>query len=105
MKKLLFSAMTIGMLSFFSPLQAKEISSRNPEPTVTEKKMDAKEVEAMIKRIDEIKAMDFKALSTDEKKALKKELKGMKQDLKVVTGVYLSTGAIILVLILLLILL
>jgi len=93
------------MLSFFSPVQAKEISSRNTEPIVTEKKMDAKEVEAMIKRIDEIKAMDFKSLSLDEKKALKKELKGMKHDLKVVTGIYMSTGAIILVLILLLILL
>lgn len=105
MKKLFFSAMTIGMLSFFSPVQAREVSSKNPEPIVTEKKMDAKEVEAMIKRIDEIKAMDFSTLSLDEKKALKKELKVMKHDLKVVTGIYMSTGAIILVLILLLILL
>lgn len=61
---------------------------------------------ALITRLHEIKAMDMSALSAPEKKSLRKEVRTIKQQLSDIGGgVYISVGAIILVLILLIILL
>ena len=54
-------------------------------------------------RIAEIKAMDKSKLNAAEKKQLRKELRSMKKALT--GGVYLSAGAIILIVLLLILLL
>ncbi len=96
--------MTIGTLCFFSPTAVNAADSKTTEPVVVEKKMNAEEVQAMIRRIDEIKAMDFKSMSSQQKKAVKQELKTMKHNLKVVEGVFIPVGTLIIIIILLLLL-
>lgn len=55
-------------------------------------------------RIEEIKNMDMKSLTKEERKALKSELKEMKSEAKQMAGgIYISVGALILILILIII--
>ncbi|MDR7128635.1 Flp pilus assembly protein TadB [Algoriphagus sp. 4150] len=57
------------------------------------------EIEA---RVDEIKAMDFSTMSREEKKDVRMELKDMKEEAKRAGGgVYISVGAIIIILLIL----
>ena len=61
---------------------------------------------AIERRVAEIKAMDKSKLTKAERKQLKKELKEMKKEARVISGgVYLSIGAILLVILLLILLL
>ena len=63
-------------------------------------------IEAIEKRVMEIKAMDRSSLTKAERKALKNELKDMKKEAKAIRGgVYLSVGAIIIIILLLILLL
>jgi len=78
------------------------------EPTTTSanpKEVPA-EVKIMLNRLEEIKAMDKSEMSSTEKKALRKEVKAIKSSLKASgNGVYLSVGAIIIIVLLLILLL
>lgn len=57
-------------------------------------------------RLAEIKALDRSQLSAKEKKALRMEVKGIKKELSTMAGgVYLSVGAVILIVLLLILLL
>ncbi|SIS61256.1 hypothetical protein [Belliella pelovolcani] len=57
-------------------------------------------------RVNEIKAMDFTELSKEERKEIRSELKELKKEAKSNGGgLYISTGALIVILILLIILL
>lgn len=57
-------------------------------------------------RVDAIKAMDKSHMSKTEKKALRKELRDMKQEARGISGgVYLSVGAIIIIILLLILIL
>ncbi len=63
--------------------------------------------DAMIKRVYEIRDMNFATLSNQQKKDLQQELLGIKQNLSgpdEITGLYLSSGVIIIILVVLLIL-
>ena len=56
-------------------------------------------------RLEEIKTMDVKKLSREEKKALRGEVRAIKKELKEISGgVYLSVGAILLIVLLILLL-
>jgi hypothetical protein len=56
-------------------------------------------------RLEEIKAMDKTELSRAEKKALRKEVRTIKKELAAISGgVYLSIGAIILIVLLIILL-
>ena len=56
-------------------------------------------------RLEEIKAMDKTELSGAEKKALRKEVRSIKKELAAISGgVYLSIGAIILIVLLIILL-
>lgn len=70
-----------------------------------EKEMPA-EVKAMLTRLDEIKTIDRSNLNSTEKKALRKEVRDIKKNLRASNnGVYLSVGAIIIIILLLILLL
>jgi hypothetical protein len=57
-------------------------------------------------RLEEIKTIDKKTLSNDDKKALRREVREIKKELAAISGgVYLSIGAIILIALLLILLL
>lgn len=63
-------------------------------------------LDQIIRRVDEIRAMDRSQLSRSDRKALKNELKQLKQEARVMKGgVYLSVGAIIIIILLLILLL
>lgn len=63
-------------------------------------------VEIMVKRIKEIRDMDKSDLSRVERKALRKEVRDIKATLKASNnGVYLSVGAILIIILLLILIL
>jgi len=71
--------------------------------TDDEKKARLEEINA---RVNEIKEMNKSSLSHSERKALKKELRDMNKEAKVVSGgVYLSVGAIIIIILVLILIL
>ena len=72
----------------------------------TESTMAPAELQVLLDRLEEIKEMDKTALSRVEKKDLRVELRDTKEEIKRNSGgVYLSVGALLLVIILLIILL
>lgn len=101
MKKLL-TIFTIAVLSLlFNPIlvRAEKVSPNKPIETT----LSDKEVKVMLSRIDEIKAMDKSTMSTSEKKELRKEVKAIKGTLAA-GGVYISVGAILIIVLLLILL-
>jgi HPt (histidine-containing phosphotransfer) domain-containing protein len=60
----------------------------------------------LLQRLEEIKDMNKSELTGSEKKELRQEVKGIKKEMKTLSGgVYLSVGAIIIVVLLLILLL
>lgn len=103
MKKFLCSALTICMLSTFS---LNEVSAAETKPVSTPAETPIPpEIQLMIDRVYEIKEMDKSSLTIAERKELKKELRAIKHDLKAVTGIYLSIGALIIIILLLILIL
>ena len=65
----------------------------------------AAQAATMIHRLDEIKEMNIEQMSSVEKAELKKEVQGIHKSLKALDGgIYLSVGAIIVILLIVLIL-
>ena len=100
----------LGFLTSTSPVFADMTEPTNPTTTAattTPTSPEAKaEAERLIKRLEEIKAMDKSNMSRAEKKALRKEVKDIRATLKSTgNGVYLSVGAIIIIILLLILLL
>lgn len=101
MKKSL-TILTITVLSLlFNPLlaNAEKVTPNKP----VEITLSAEEVKVMVSRIDEIKAMDKSTMSKAEKKELRKEVKAIKGTLAA-GGVYISVGAILIIVLLLILL-
>nr|WP_319511810.1 hypothetical protein [uncultured Draconibacterium sp.] len=122
MKKLILSFIMIAFLFMIVPTELKaneEISKAKETETLKEVKT---ELNRMVDRVAEINEMDFEALSKDERKEIKKELRGIKKDFKTysksdnpavaeaageavrASGVYISGGALLVIIILLILL-
>ena len=106
MKKLLF----IALLSITVAIPSTQVFAAN-EPltkekvaTMTEAEKKAK-VEEIKSRVNEIKAMDKSNLSRAERKELRRELKDLKKQAAAVQGIYLSVGAVIIIIFLLILIL
>ena len=103
MKKTVFYLVIVIALSIV-PNTALALE-KNPMPiekTPTEIPADVK---TMLDRLEEIKNMDKSNLKPSERKELRKEVKDMKKKIrKSGNGIYISSGAIILILLILLIL-
>jgi hypothetical protein len=75
-------------------------------PTSIPLPIESSKVTLLQNRVSEINAMDFSTLTRLEKRELKKELKGLKRDIKGNGGgVYISLGGLLIIIILLIILL
>ncbi|MEJ8819021.1 hypothetical protein [Lacibacter sp. H407] len=86
---------------FTLPASASTITSDSSIVTTNEIR-----VQQMSDRLQEIKAIDKSSLTKSEKKELRSEVVEIKKEMKAVSGgVYISVGALILILILLIILL
>tara|TARA_R110002049_G_scaffold70687_1_gene182509 strand:+ start:31056 stop:31325 length:270 start_codon:yes stop_codon:yes gene_type:complete len=63
------------------------------------------EVQVMLDRLEEIKEMDKSGLERLEKKALRKEVRAIKAELRSTgNGIYISAGAVIIILLLIILL-
>jgi SMC interacting uncharacterized protein involved in chromosome segregation len=92
----------VSLSSFSSPIIAAEKNSKTP----TETKAVQAEVAKLETRLETIRAMDKSALDRSEKRVLRKEVRAIKSELKDKRhGVYVSVGAFIIIILLLVILL
>jgi len=94
------------LLFSFAPAQISATTNPVPLYVSITAALEPTKGEVLVARLNEIKATDKSALTSVEKKALREETRTIKQQLKASnSGVYLSTGAIILIAVLLIILL
>jgi len=106
MKKIFLGVMMVFLSLAFLPLQSKAATTEEPSSVPAPKPAESAEAKALLVRLDEIKTTDKSKLNSDEKKDLRKEVKSIKRSLKDIgSGVYLSGAAIILIVILLIVLL
>jgi hypothetical protein len=105
MKKVTFYLMMIVLSISVLPTQMLA-AEKNPTAISNTPKEVPAEVKVLLNRLDEIKAMDKSALTSVEKKELRKEVRAIKSELKSSgNGLYLSVGAIIIIILLLILLL
>ncbi|MFN3801004.1 hypothetical protein [Belliella pelovolcani] len=99
MKKIAYFLSVMFLFTAFAPAaMAKDAKKENPELTAEEQLR----LEEINNRVEEIKAMDFADMSKEERKEVKNELREMKKEAKDLGGgVYLSVGAIIIILLIL----
>jgi hypothetical protein len=107
MKKIIFCLMATFLSLTFIPLQANA-STSEPATTVPApapvSPAEAAKVLTLESRLKEIDAMDKSELKAADKKDLRKEVKSIRHELRTIGGgVYLSAGAVILILVLLVI--
>jgi hypothetical protein len=106
MKKIVLGVMMVFLSLAFLPLQSKAATTEEPSSLPAPKPAESAEAKTLLLRLDEIKAMDMSKLKSEEKKDLRKEVKGIKHELRTLgTGVYLSGAAILIIVILLIVLL
>jgi len=108
MKKNTFVMMAIFLSLTFYPGQANASTKKaaTPSSIVTASPADAAKVKVLELRLNEIKDMDKSDLKLSEKRELRKEVRSIKQQLHEMGGyVYVSVGAILLIVLLLVILL
>src|SRR5436190_23625260 len=103
-KSILYLMMMVLSLNLF-PTQMIA-SEKDPITVVNDPNGIPADVKAKLARLDEINAMDKSTLNRSEKRALRKEVKAINASLKSNgNGLYLSLGALIIILVLLIILL
>jgi len=109
MKKITFVVMAIFLSLTFYPTQSNAAATKNAAPTslVVSNPAESAEAKALLKRIDEIDKMDKSNLKSSEKRALRKEVRSIKKQLEAMDGgyIYLSVGAALLIVLLIIILL
>jgi len=98
---------SVGTLTAFG---AKTDGKTSPDnlavPEKKENKLSEEEISRLTKRVEEIRDMDKTNMTVKEKRELRKELKGIKENVKRDGGyIYIGTGALILIIILIVILL
>ncbi|PKP26242.1 MAG: hypothetical protein CVU03_04290 [Bacteroidetes bacterium HGW-Bacteroidetes-2] len=92
----------LSLGTFSTPMMASEKNIAIPAPTP--KEIPA-HVQNMLNRIDEIKEMDRSTLTRSERKELRKEVRDINKEIRSTgNGLYLSVGAIIIILLLIIIL-
>jgi hypothetical protein len=106
MKKITIYIMTAVSLLSFVPTTSKAEANINSKEKIELTADQAQQVQVMMNRLEEIKAMDKSNMTRTEKKALRKEVKTIKAAMSDLSGgVYLSVGAIIIIVLLLILLL
>ena len=104
MKKLIYTLVLVFTLGISTNTVSAATNKKDPKTELTaEQKV---RYERLVNRVEEIRNMDKSNLNRDEKRALRKELKEMKEQARALNqGVYLSVGAIIIIILLLILIL
>jgi len=105
MKKLLLISLVAFASLFLAPTNIVVAKDKNPNTLIT-KETDQAKAARLLNRLEVINAMDKTSLSRAEKRSLRKEVKSTKESLEALSGggLYLSVGAIIIIILLLVIL-
>ncbi len=106
MKKIILSlALAILTLAFFPVASAGAISEKPPVTIPAPKPADEAEARVLISRLNEINSMDKRKLNSSEKRNLRKEVKSIRTRLKDISGgVYISGAALVVIIVILIIL-
>lgn len=106
MKKTIFGILMIFMFSITMTFagEVKAASDNTAAVVKTENKLSAEEISSMTKRVEEIRSMDKSNLTSVEKRELRKEVKGIKENVRKNGGVIYISGGTILLIILIIIL-
>lgn len=103
MKKLNYYLLVL-LVSLSAFANTPSTVEKNPTTTKNKAEMPV-EVKNMFTRLDEIKAMDKSDMNRSEKKELRKEVRAINKSLAATNnGVYISVGALLVIIILILIL-
>ncbi len=106
MKKITFCLMTTGLLLTFHPAQSSSVTRESVSFTADSKSTEAAQARTLLLRLNEINQMDRSNLKSSDRKNLRGEVLSIRHRLDGLGGgVYLSAGALILIIILLVILL
>jgi len=106
MNKLLFGLMTVLSLLIIGPFQLKSETVETKETIVSNKEANAAEAKILLTRLAKIDGMDKSEMTFKEKRELRREVRSINSQLKMLEGgVYLSVGAIIIIILLLILLL
>lgn len=93
-------------LLLFTLISAPAIADTENTLNEPKKTADAIRAEVLLKRLDEIKALDKSEMTRPERRKLRKEVRTIKRELKDLGGgIYISVGALIIIILLLIILL
>ena len=103
MKKFIYSLVLVFTLAITTnTVSAAETKEPKTEMTTEQRA----QFDKIVNRVEEIRNMDKSNLTRTEKKALRKELREMKDKARAMSGgVYLSVGAIIIIILLLILIL
>ncbi len=106
MKNLTLSVIAIILLFQFSPVQLNAATTANLIPVTEVPSLESPKSSALLLRLNELKAMDRSEMSFSEKRQVRREARSIKKELKQLNGgVYLSAGAIIIIVLLLILIL
>jgi len=106
MEKIIICLMVICLSLILLPLQTDAAASSEPSSLVAPKPAAYSEAKALELRLNVINTMDKSKMKSAEMKNLRKEVKSINHKLREVGGgVYVSAGAIVLIVILLIVLL
>ncbi len=104
MKKMKFCFMALFLTLTFNP--EVNFATTPVSSSVEVVTTPGKEADALLIRLNEINSIDKSNLKSSEKKALRKEVRSIKQQIRAIGGgVYISVGSLILIALLLIILL
>ena len=97
--------MTAFLSLTFIPTQLKADSEKAQTTTTASKASESAKANILLTRLDKINEMDKSKMSMQEKLQLRKEVRSIKSQLKdLSSGIYLSVGAIIIILLLIILL-
>lgn len=85
-------------MAFAGKTDLKSASDNNAVLVKTENKLSAEEITRLTNRVEEIRKMDKSEMTVTEKRELRKELKGIKENVRK-SGeiIYISGGALLLI--------
>jgi hypothetical protein len=104
--KKITTVITLALLIISSVPAVAAVPVSEPYSSGIPVKGDDPRAQQLLQRLEDIKKTDKSTLSRTEKRELRQEVKGIRKEMKVIKGgVYLSVGAIIIVVLLLILLL
>ena len=98
MKKTIFIAIMMIFTLSATTTFAGKTDLKSTAPVATENKLSAEEVALLTKRVEEIRGMDKSEMTSTEKRELRKESKGIKENVrKNGEVIYISGGTLLLI--------